>query len=263
MHGRRGSELQAQSLLLKSKKGTSWNRASPTEARTAYSATRNPEAKSYGPSADAVVGIDLFAGAGGFSLGAKQAGIDIIGAVEYNKHAAATYRLNIRRRNGAKVRLLEKDILKLDPNEAMSEWELEPGRCDIILGGPPCQGFSTHRLRDSGVDDPRNALLARYFDYVAAIRPRMFLVENVPGLLWQRHADYLDQFLDMAEAADFEVIGPFVLNACDYGVPQNRKRVFILGIDRTRRTPVVWPPEPTHVSPTTDPELRRNRPYWV
>jgi DNA (cytosine-5)-methyltransferase 1 len=212
--------------------------------------------------AEDVIGIDLFAGAGGFSLAALSTGIDVVCAIENEKHAAATYAANLRRPDGSRITLLEKDILSVRPEEVLTVCGLAPGRCDIILGGPPCQGFSSHRLNGSGVQDPRNALLARYFDFVAAIRPRAFLMENVPGLLWDRHKDYLEQFVATANFNEYDLIGPSVLNARDYGVPQNRKRVFILGLDRRRPLSVQWPPLPTHCSPSTSETERQGRIPW-
>ncbi|WP_256665840.1 DNA cytosine methyltransferase [Pseudomonas sp. B14-6] len=155
--------------------------------------------------APTIKGIDLFSGAGGFSLGAIRAGVDIAGALELNKKAALTYSNNIFRPDGSPVPVINGDILPISPAEALAHWNLEPGACDIIIGGPPCQGFSSHRIKDSGVDDPRNMLLCRYFDYVKKIRPRVFLVENVPGLLWARHADYLEQFYEMGKKAKYEI----------------------------------------------------------
>ncbi len=131
----------------------------------------------------------------------------------------------------------------------MQEVGMAPGDCDILLGGPPCQGFSSHRLKDAGVDDPRNALLIRYFDFVRVLRPRFFLVENVPGMLWERHRDYLEAFYRLAAENEYELPQPFVLNARDYGVPQNRKRVFLFGTDKLSDINADWPPSPTHFSP--------------
>jgi DNA (cytosine-5)-methyltransferase 1 len=210
-----------------------------------------------------VIGFDLFAGAGGFSLAALSVGIDIICAIENQKSAAATYAANLRRLNGSPVRVLERDILSVDPKALLEECDLSPGRCDIILGGPPCQGFSTHRLNDSGVQDPRNRLLARYFDFVEALRPRTFLIENVPGLLWERHKDYLEGFVAKADACDYDLTGPLILNARDYGVPQNRRRVFILGVDRRRPLSINWPPPPTHCAPNTPETERQSRENWT
>lgn len=207
--------------------------------------------------------IDLFAGAGGFSLGAIQAGVNVIGALEINKKAADTYALNISKFAGKTVPIINADILPLEPEDALAKWGVAAGECDIIIGGPPCQGFSSHRINNQGVGDPRNELLSRYFDYVKKIRPRVFLVENVPGLLWPRHADYLENFYSMGENADYELYPPVVLNACDYGVPQNRKRVFILGIDKKRPFSITWPPCPTHVAPNTPDHIRNGRPFWL
>jgi len=209
-----------------------------------------------------VVGVDLFAGAGGFSAGAVGAGICIGGAIEFNKHAASTYRANIKRLDGAAVEVIDDDIRTVSPSTALERWKLKAGECDLIIGGPPCQGFSTHRIKDAGVGDTRNELLARYFEYVDELRPRVFLVENVPGLTWARHSDFLQGFLDLAEAADYEVAKPVVLNAADYGVPQSRKRVFILGIDRRRPLDVPWPPAPTHYAPSVPEAARGTRTPW-
>lgn len=206
--------------------------------------------------------VDLFAGAGGFSLGALSAGCDVVGALELHEAAASTYGDNIRRPSGARVPFINDDILSVTPEAAMSKWQLVPGQCEILVGGPPCQGFSSHRIRDSGVGDPRNELLCRYFDYVAALRPKFFLVENVPGLLWPRHKEYLTRFFQMANEAEYEVFPPVILNAKDFGVPQNRRRVFILGRDRRAPLPVSWPPLPTHVDPQTPLEERNGRPTW-
>jgi DNA (cytosine-5)-methyltransferase 1 len=194
-----------------------------------------------------VVGCDLFAGAGGFSLGALNAGIRMAAAVENDPAACATYRSNLIKSGRTQTRLYEADIERLDPAQVRRECGLERSGCDILIGGPPCQGFSAHRLNGAGVGDPRNALLLRYFDFVRVLRPLFFLVENVPGLLWERHKDFLSEFYQLGEQADYQLQAPIALNARDYGVPQNRRRVFILGVDRRRfRKLPTWPPPPSH-----------------
>jgi DNA (cytosine-5)-methyltransferase 1 len=198
-----------------------------------------------------ITAVDLFSGAGGFSLGARNAGVEIAGALELNRTAADTYTNNIKRKDGSEIPLICRSIMEVSPREAMLEWGISEKACDIVIGGPPCQGFSTHRIADKGVNDPRNELLCRYFDYVKEIRPRVFIVENVPGLLWPRHASYLKRFYEMGRAADYIMMDPVVINARDYGVPQNRKRVFLLGIDKNRPLDITWPPTPTHVNPDT------------
>lgn len=200
-----------------------------------------------------ILACDLFAGAGGFSLGAHLAGIKVASAVEWSKHACSTYRKNLIDSGISRTRLFEDDIASLDPREVSAASGFDDHRCDILLGGPPCQGFSAHRINDAGVDDPRNELLLRYFEYVRVLRPTFFLVENVPGLLWPRHEKYLQAFYDLAASADYGLLKPQIVNARDYGVPQNRRRVFILGYDlRKVSAPPVWPPPATHFSPDSD-----------
>ncbi len=194
--------------------------------------------------------MDLFAGAGGFSLAASNVGFDIVAAVEMNQDACATYKTNLLAKAGLNTILRETDILQVNTATLRSELCFETGELDLMIGGPPCQGFSTHRINDQGVDDPRNKLLLRYFDFVKEFRPKMFLVENVPGLLWPRHADYLAKFLNTAKRNGYSVCKPVKLNAKDYGVPQNRTRVFILGVrgDLSAQD-IGWPPPPSHFKP--------------
>jgi len=207
-----------------------------------------------------VLALDLFAGAGGFSLGAYLAGIRVVAAIEWDKYACRTYRSNLLETGLTKAHLFEQDITQLDPAEVKAAAGLSVMHCDILLGGPPCQGFSAHRLNNSGVSDPRNALLLRYFEYVRVLRPTFFLVENVPGLLWPKHKKFVEAFYDLAEAADYGVLEPTIINARDYGVPQNRRRVFLLGYDRRRTSrPSSWPPSATHCPPESDSKLPRWR----
>ena len=122
-------------------------------------------------------------------------------------------------------------------------------RCDLVLGGPPCQGFSTHRINDAGVGDDRNDLIHTYFEFVRAFQPTAFLMENVPGMLWGRHADGVQRFYAEGEEAGYVVQRPMVLDARDYGLPQRRKRVFVLGVRAGNdASELIWPPAPTHGS---------------
>lgn len=200
-----------------------------------------------------VLACDLFAGAGGFSLGAHFAGVRVAAAVELDRSACATYRSNLVTNELTDTVLFERDITELSPQKVVRESLLASRRCDILLGGPPCQGFSAHRLNDAGVGDPRNQLLLRYFEYVRSIRPTFFLVENVPGLLWPKHRHFLETFYAFAESAKYAVLQPVIVNARDYGVPQNRRRVFLLGYDtRVVGRPPQWPPPPTHAGPNDE-----------
>ena len=191
--------------------------------------------------------VDLFAGAGGFSLAARRAELTVRLAVELKKHAASTYRDNLCKVE-PKPYLAEGDIRGLDP-VTLSRAAFADGQpCDLILGGPPCQGFSSHRLNDSGVGDARNDLIHIYFDFVRAFSPAAFLMENVPGMLWPRHKPALDRFYREGREAGYDVKAAVVLDARDYGVPQRRKRVFILGCRRDLNAALTWPPAPTHGS---------------
>lgn len=191
-----------------------------------------------------LIGVDLFAGAGGFTLAAKNVGIDIVAAVELNSKACETYAHNLVEFDVPK--LYEDNLLTLDP-DVLKKNHFDEGReCDILLGGPPCQGFSVHRIKGAGVDDPRNQLLLRYFEYVKHLRAKVFLIENVPGLLWPRHKHFLDELYLQGKKAGYTLRKPVVIDARDYGVPQRRKRVFVLGVRDDIGLHINWPPKPTH-----------------
>lgn len=189
--------------------------------------------------------VDLFAGAGGFSLSAQRAGLQVVAAVESDKHACQTYRQNIVK-HGA-PRLYEADITKLKPKTLLNDCFARE-QCDLVLGGPPCQGFSVHRINDAGKSDPRNGLIHRYFEFVSALKPRAFVLENVPGILWPRHAASLRRFYKEASAAGYRVMDPETIDARDYGLPQRRKRVFILGLRNDEPSIPDWVPPATHGS---------------
>jgi DNA (cytosine-5)-methyltransferase 1 len=198
--------------------------------------------------------IDLFSGAGGLSLAAFQAGVDVISAIEVDNAAAQTYKKNFsdKKELCANTYYGETlgDIKNIKPSELKSKLKLKEGELDLILGGPPCQGFSSHRIKDAGVDDKRNRLLITYFNFVKCFRPKTFLVENVAGLLWKRHKSYLNEFKRLAKEYGYNIHFCDILNAKDYGVPQNRKRVFILGIRNDHEMlEDTFPPKQTHFSP--------------
>lgn len=159
--------------------------------------------------------IGLFSGCGGLDLGFKQAGYDLIWANDILKDACDTYRLNIG------DHIVNEDITKIDLNTIPN--------ADIIIGGPPCQGFSGIGKRDP--NDNRSALVYSYLDVVNKVQPRIFLFENVTGIKSSKAADGSKVIDNLKQA--FENLGYhiniYTLNAADYGVPQRRKRVFIIG----------------------------------
>jgi DNA (cytosine-5)-methyltransferase 1 len=196
--------------------------------------------------------IDLFAGAGGFSLAALNVGVDVLAAVEIDQDACDTYKRNLIDLRRSKTHLYSGNVLNINPKDIRIELGLDVSELDFLMGGPPCQGFSKHRILDKGVNDPRNQLLTRYFDFVREFKPKVFLVENVPGLLWKRHELHLQKFKNLSRANGYSLLGPIKVNAKDYGVPQNRERVFILGVRTDCDTKKVeWPPTPTHFKPGT------------
>ncbi len=212
--------------------------------------------------------VDLFAGAGGFSLAAELAGLKVLAAIELDKWAQETYRSNfIAGRSPEDQHRLYGDIMDIEPSDMLNDIGIEKGELDILVGGPPCQGFSTHRINGAGIDDPRNELLLRYFDFVSGLRPKAFLVENVSGMLWARHAAYVERFKKLAEDNGYQIITghPQIVNARDFGVPQNRKRVFILGVRSDIKVPkhFEWPPKATHFSPYSKNVIKDKCAAWV
>lgn len=159
--------------------------------------------------------VGLFSGCGGLDLGFKQAGYDIIWANDILKDACETYKLNIGNH------IINEDITKINLETIPS--------ADVIIGGPPCQGFSGIGKRDP--NDDRSALVYSYLDVVNRIQPKIFLFENVTGIKSSTASDG-SKVIDNLKKA-FEDIGYhiniYTLNAADYGVPQKRKRVFIIG----------------------------------
>jgi DNA (cytosine-5)-methyltransferase 1 len=188
---------------------------------------------------NAPLAVELFAGVGGFSLGMKAAGIDVALAVEKDEQTQATYSQNfpstpvlcadVQELTGLEIRRL----LEVAQNQQGREWD---GFIGLVFGGPPCQGLSRIGKRD--VDDPRNQLIAHFCRLVIELQPAAFVLENVPDLLLPKYAGLIEPSLQQLQQAGYN-LWTWVLNAKDYGVPQNRKRVFIGGIlgDTSPRLP--------------------------
>jgi len=168
--------------------------------------------------------IDLFAGSGGLTLGLEQAGFKSIFFNEIEPVFASTYMAN---RKIEKGHYYIGDINKL--NEEIDAykhiWENIDGGVDLVCGGPPCQGFSNAN-RQRVIDDPRNGLYKAYLKFLSAVRPKVFIMENVKGMA-QRIDEIKDNFKEyLGEEYLFEA---HVLKAQDYGVPQNRERLIFIG----------------------------------
>lgn len=162
--------------------------------------------------------LDIFSGAGGFSIGFEQAGFHSVAAVEFDKHAAHTYA-----QNHPHAHVFNEDICKLDIREV----ENIVGRPDVVIGGFPCQGFSVAGKRDPL--DPRNRLPLEAIRYVRHFQPKLFVMENVKGLLSMEKGETLKFFVEEFERAGYRVRYQ-LLKAVEYRVPQLRERLIIVGI---------------------------------
>lgn len=181
--------------------------------------------------------ISLFSGGGGLDLGLEAAGFETIFATDIDTHscitlqqgkkAAATKHLPFLR--SAAVR--QADILQLSPAEIMREAGVKQGEVELLAGGPPCQAFSIFGRR-KGVNDPRGLLYHEYLRLLAEIQPQAFIFENVFGLLTIHNGETFRELCERLESPGEGIryeLSVFRLNAADYGVPQSRDRVFIIG----------------------------------
>lgn len=163
--------------------------------------------------------IDLFAGVGGLSLGFELAGFEVALANEFDPSIAEAYKKN---RPGTKM--IVEDITKLPVDETFGPYE---GGVTAVIGGPPCQGFSQKGSRRS-INDPRNFLFRYYFEVVKRVKPKYFVIENVPNLLTTEGGYFKDEIVELFSGIGYAV-SCGVLCAADFGVPQDRHRTCILG----------------------------------
>ncbi len=157
--------------------------------------------------------ISLFSGAGGLDLGFIKAGFKVLIANEFDKTIWETYEKN------HNIKLLKGDISEISESDFPD--------ADGIIGGPPCQSWSeAGSLR--GIDDPRGKLFYEYIRILKAKKPKFFLAENVKGMMAQRHNSAVEEIVNAFEEAGYDV-HIILMNAADYGLPQDRKRVFYIG----------------------------------
>jgi len=178
------------------------------------------------------IGIDLFCGAGGMSLGFEQAGFDIVAAVDVDPVHCAVHEFNFPQCKTvcASVADLSGDGLR-DTAGLATDQEI-----DVVFGGAPCQGFSMMGKRT--LDDPRNSLVKDFHRLVVQLKPKYFVFENVKGLTVGKHKKFLDELVECFESDDYAVLQPSqVLNAADFGVPQNRHRLFLIGARKDMQLP--------------------------
>lgn len=183
------------------------------------------------------IGIDLFAGAGGLSLGFEQAGFDVAAAVEIDPIHCAVHEYNF-----PNSEAICASVVDLTGDEIRRRAGLVDKEIDCVFGGAPCQGFSMIGKRV--FDDPRNQLVFHYVRLVRELRPKYCLFENVKGLTVGQHKQFLAELIESLDHAGYDVLLPYkVLNAADYGVPQDRRRLFLIGARKGQPLPVY--PEPT------------------
>lgn len=167
--------------------------------------------------------IELFAGAGGLALGVEKAGFNTIGLIEFDKDACDTLR-----KNRAKWNVICDDIANVSSQNLEQLFGVKKGELDLLSGGAPCQAFSYAGKR-LGLEDARGTLFYHYAVFLEKLQPKMFLFENVRGLLTHDNGKTYSTILDIFEKAGYE-IQKEVLNAWDYGVAQKRERLMTVGI---------------------------------
>lgn len=168
--------------------------------------------------------IDLFCGCGGFSKGFEQAGFDVKLGIDIWGDAAITYKKNF-----PEAAALTEDITKLTGKDLLAAAKLNAEDVDVIIGGPPCQGFSVSGKRI--LEDPRNVLYKSFVSLVQEIQPKVFIMENVPGIIRLFKGKVKDQVIENFTNIGYNV-NYMQLTACDYGVPQARRRVFFVGLNK-------------------------------
>src|SRR5271157_2263186 len=184
------------------------------------------------------VGVDLFSGAGGMSLGFEQAGFDIAAAVEYDPVHCSTHEFNF-----PGCAAICRSVADIDAAYIRRESRVADSNVDVVFGGAPCQGFSMIGKR--ALDDPRNSLVHHFVRLVVDLKASYFVFENVRGLTVGEHRKFLHEIMQEFRKNGYCVVEDYrVLNAVDYGVPQDRQRLFLIGA--RKGFPLPEYPEPTH-----------------
>ncbi|MRN55249.1 DNA cytosine methyltransferase [Paenibacillus monticola] len=167
-----------------------------------------------------LIAIDLFSGCGGLTQGLKQAGVNVVAAIENNENAAKTYKMN-----HPEINLIQDDIRNVEINDILSKYSNK--KINLVAGCPPCQGFSNIRTRNRGniIEDERNTLILEYLRMIEGLKPIFIIMENVPGIIHYHYFKVtVNRLIELGYRLDYQVI-----NVEDYGVPQRRKRLVLLG----------------------------------
>lgn len=178
--------------------------------------------------------LDLFSGCGGLSYGLERAGFEVILGIDNWSESLKTFAFN-----HPHAKILEGDVSKIKAADIQKL--VSKKKIDVIVGGPPCQGFSLSGPRN--FKDPRNRLYLDFIRLVKEIKPKAFIVENVPGLAALFGGEVKEKIIEEFTKLGY-IVNAKVLNASDYGVPQNRKRIIFVGIRGKKKFEF---PEPTHI----------------
>lgn len=169
------------------------------------------------------IAVDLFAGAGGMTLGFEQAGFDVLASVEIDPIHCAIHEFNF-----PFWTVLCKSVEETTGEEIRNKSSIGNRDIDVVFGGPPCQGFSLIGKRS--FDDPRNSLVFHFIRLVLELQPKAFVLENVKGMTIGKHKNFIAEILNTFEQNGYKTHKNYqVLNAAEYAVPQNRERLFLIG----------------------------------
>lgn len=169
------------------------------------------------------IAVDLFAGAGGLSLGLEQAGFDIMASVEIDPIHCSAHKYNF-----PMCKTICRSVVDVTGEYVREVSGIGEKEIDVVIGGAPCQGFSLIGKR--ALDDDRNKLVYHYVRLVLELKPKYFVFENVKGLTVGKHKQFLVEIMDAFKDGGYDVVSDYkVLNAADYGVPQDRRRLFLMG----------------------------------
>lgn len=204
--------------------------------------------------------IDLFAGAGGFSLGFKRAGYKIIGGIELKKRYAETHDLNFKNSETITGDIREWSPIKFSKNTGIKKKDV-----DVLIGGPPCQTFSSigtpkiNSISNNKLkEDPRNYLYQEFYDYVEYFQPSAFVMENVPTMKTKYKGKLFLNLIEKINSIGYKSKYA-ILNSVHFGVPQTRKRLFIVGFKDEDKKFIF--PSPTHYAPNEKDESLKLKKY--
>jgi DNA (cytosine-5)-methyltransferase 1 len=193
------------------------------------------------------IAVDLFAGAGGMTLGFEQAGFDVLASVEIDPIHCATHEYNF-----PMWTAICASVTEISGDDIRQRSKIGDREVEVVFGGPPCQGFSMMGKR--AFDDPRNQLVSHFMRLVKELNAKYFVMENVKGLTLGNHRQFLDEVIENFEENGYHIINPYkVLDASHFGVPQHRERLFLIGCRQGLKLP-------NYPSPITKPAKAKRIP---